>query len=128
VLIVLILPGLVTAAQIQGPCALCASGAQCPGMEHARPGRVPHDCCGGAADEARNGPSLRSSVCVCGRDFPPVLAQAEQPPTETGSSQVSHTEGAVVSANGEAVFAGCERPAPPLPTPSLFLVGCAFLT
>jgi hypothetical protein len=128
VLIVLILPGLVTAAQIQGPCALCASGLQCPGMEPESPGRVPHDCCGGAADEAPSDPSLRSSVCVCGRDLPPALAEVEQTPTETGSSQMAHAEGAVVSSNGETVVAGCGRPPAPPPTPPLFLVACAFLT
>ena len=128
VLIVLILPGLVTAAQIQGPCALCASGLQCPGMEAASPGRVTHDCCGGAAEEAPSGPLLRSSLCVCGRDLPPVLAQAEQPPTETGPSQASHVEGAWVFADCGAVVAGCGRPPAPPPTPPLFLVGCALLT
>jgi hypothetical protein len=128
VVVTLLLPGLVMAAPIAGPCGLCGDGDACHMKRPVERMSESSSCCGEAPAEAPPEPSLSSSNCECGRDAPPAVIVQSTTSTDTVSSPAS-TEAAIspLTEVGEAFSYSSRPPAPP-PAPPAYLIDCAFLT
>lgn len=125
--VAVLLPGLVLAVPVAGPCGLCERGLPCADMGTAAPQKAAHACCG-STDDAASRPSLSASTCDCGRKAPATLATAHKPPTDSAPAVgVEETTVATHARAGELVSGAARPPAPP-PSPPLFLTACSFLT
>lgn len=122
-----LLPGLVLAVPVAGPCGLCDRGLPCADMEPAKSQGAAHSCCG-STDDAAARQSLSPSTCDCGRKAPATLASAHKPPTDSGPAVgADEASGAPQARVGSLVSGAARTPAPP-PSPPLFLIACSFLS
>jgi hypothetical protein len=127
VVMTLLLPGLVIAAPIAGPCGLCEDIDTCHMQQPARTAVEDHSCCN-TAKETPATASLSATQCECGREAPPALS-AESPTTvETAFAAASTLEKINTISPEEPSLLSSTRPAAPPPAPPAYLVGCAFLT
>ena len=126
-IVALLLPGLVIAAPIAGPCGRCGDGDDCHLEQPTKPAPETHSCCE-MVSETQPEPSLGSSNCECGREAPAALT-AESPTTvETASAAIStHETISTTSLAGTASSVSSRTVAPP-PAPPTYLIDCAFLT
>lgn len=122
-----LLPGLVLAVPVAGPCGLCERGYPCADMGPAEPQGAAHSCCG-SADDAAARQSLRVSTCECGRNAPATLGASHRSVTDRGPAVgVNQTFGPQQHRAVSLVSGAARPPAPPSPPP-LFLTACSFLT
>lgn len=127
VVVVWLLPGLVLAMPVAGPCGLCERGLPCADMEPADPQGADHSCCR-SADDAADRQSLSASTCDCGRRLPATLAAAHKPAADSEPAPcVGEAAGLPQARVGSLACVAAGPPAPP-PSPPLFLVVCSFLT
>ncbi len=122
-----LLPGLVLAAPVAGPCGLCDRGLPCADMEPARSQGASHSCCG-STDGAAERQSLSPSTCDCGRKAPATLAAGNQPPTDSAPAVGADQASGAPQARVGSLVSGAVRPPAPSPSPPLFLIACSFLT
>jgi hypothetical protein len=122
-----LLPGLVLAVPVAGPCGICDRGLPCADMESARSQGAAHSCCG-STDDASARQSLSPSTCDCGRQAPATLAAAHQSPTDSGPAVFVDQDSGPPQARVCSLAGGVVRPPAPSPSPPLFLIACSFLT
>ncbi len=128
VLTAVLLPGLAMAAPIAGPCGRCGDDTACRLQQPGQSPDAAHACCESGRTETTPEPSLASSRCECGREAPPATLGGA-PSIVDGSAVESFAPAAIAVAVPILVAsAGCRRPPAPPPSPSVFLIDCAFLT
>jgi len=126
-IVALLLPGLVMAAPIAGPCGLCGDGDDCHMEQFVKPATEIHSCCD-TESETPPGPSFGSSKCECGREAPPALT-AESPTTVVTAFAANSMQETISSTSPVgAAWSDSSRPAAPPPAPPAYLIDCAFLT
>lgn len=127
-IVALLVPGLVMAAPIAGPCGHCGGGDTCHMKRPVEQESENHSCCGEAPPETPPEPSLGFSDCECGRDAPPAVTVEASTVIDTAFSPTSiESTISPLSLVGSA-FAVCIRPPAPPPTRPAYLIDCAFLT
>ena len=125
--VALLLPGLVIAAPVAGPCGLCGDGDECHMQQPAQPEMEGHSCCD-TETETSTEPSLGSSKCECGREVPPALTAGSPTSVETFSTVESILETISPTTPVTAAFSYSASTAAPPPAPPAYLIDCAFLT
>lgn len=125
--VALLLPGLVMAAPIAGPCGLCGDGDTCHMQRPVEPSPETRSCCE-TETESLPEPSFGSSKCECGREVPPALTAGSPTSVENFSTVESVLETISPTAPVTAVFSHSGRTAAPPPAPPAYLIDCAFLT
>ena len=126
-IVALLMPGLVIAAPIAGPCGRCGDGESCHMQRPAQQTPENHSCCD-AKSETPPEPTLGSSNCECGRETPAALT-AESPNTvETTLATTKTQETISLTAPVGAAFSYSARWVAPTPAPPAYLIDCAFLT
>jgi len=125
--VTLLLPGLVMAAPVAGPCGLCGDGDACHMKRPVERMSESASCCGEAPAEAPPEASLGSSHCECGRDAPPAVT-ADSSTTIDAASSPGATDETIDAPPrfGEGLPYSGRLPAPP--APPAYLIDCAFLT
>jgi hypothetical protein len=123
-----LLPGLVMAAPIAGPCGRCGDDTACQLQQPAQAPDAAHACCETGRTGATPEPSLASSSCECGREAPPATLGGA--PSMVDGSAIESDAPAAVAVASPILVAGvsCRKPPAPPPSPSVFLIDCAFLT
>ena len=128
VIVALLLPGLVLAGSVPGPCDRCDDGESCHLQQSPRPESDSHICCGSAADESPSEIALNSSGCECGREVPPAMISESFSTVELGVVPVSALAAFGPGSPGDSPRVRSVRPPAPPPAPPAYLVDCAFLT
>lgn len=90
--VALLLPGLVMAAPIAGPCGLCSGGDTCHMKRPVEQEPENHSCCGETPTDAPPEPSLGSSDCECGREAPPALTAESRTTVENAIAVTTNQE------------------------------------
>jgi len=126
--IVLLLPGLVTAAPIAGPCGLCGGGEACHMKQVVEQVAEKHSCCAGDPTEDSSKSALGSSSCDCGRAAPPATSAASPASAEMLATMASVQENTWQLSPPEFAYWHSSRPPAPPPAPPAYLIDCAFLT
>jgi hypothetical protein len=125
--VALLLPGLVMAAPIAGPCGLCGDGDDCRMRQPAQSETAGHSCCD-TDSKTSTEPSLGSSKCECGREAPPALTAGSPTSVETLSTGESALGTVSLTAAATVAFSYAVRMVAPPPAPPAYLIDCAFLT
>ena len=126
--VALLLPGLVMAAPIAGPCGLCGDGESCHMQQPVKPETDAHSCCAEPEEEAPPATTLGSSSCECGRETPPALTAETSPSVEPACAATSIRETVSPTIPVGTAFSRSTRLAAPPPAPPAYLIDCAFLT
>lgn len=127
-IVALLVPGLVLAAPVAGPCGYCDRGMACPTMAQEEVAREVHGCCDDSADPEPERPSKSLSSCDCGQPVPPAVAADPAPAPYSDSLDQPVTDSVATMLDGNSESSSPVRaPAPP-PSPPIFLAACVFLT
>lgn len=125
--VALLLPGLVTAAPVAGPCGLCGNGDGCHMQRPPQEVSEAHSCCDSTSRDVPRAPTLGSSSCECGRDVPAAVTAEWTVNVEQLAAMASSSGSVDSTAPNPTMFPRSGRPPAPPPEPPAYLIDCAYL-